>query len=129
MSIEDVMADTGVSGAGLNRREARGSGTAMGSKPRVASVARDGQSNGNETDAPVEFQVSAEAAMNTRPSLTRSSQCGTGCYRFVGIEGIVVPSTKKLLEDAVRLIQTTRFIDEWNAGDESVSSKLSALHP
>ena len=129
MSIEDVMAGTGVSGAGLDRREAWGSGTTIGSKPRVASVARDGQSNVNETDAPVEFRVSAEAAMNTRPSLTRSSQCGTGCYRFVGIEGIVVPSTKKLLEDAVRLIQTTRFIDEWNAGDESVSSKLSALHP
>ena len=129
MRIEDAVVDTRVYGAGLDGREISGSGTAIGSKPRVASVARDGQSNVNETDAPVEFQVSAEAAMNTRPSLTRSSQCGTGCYRFVGIEGIVVPSTKKLLEDAVRLIQTTRFIDEWNAGDESVSSKLSALHP
>ena len=44
----------------------------------------------------------------------------------MGIEGSIGPSTKKLLEDAVRLIQTTRFIDDWNAGDESVSE--NCLH-
>ena len=63
MSIEDVMADNGVSGAGLNRREANGSGTTTGWKPRVASIARDRQGNvDEEADASVGFQVSEEAA-------------------------------------------------------------------
>lgn len=34
----------------------------------------------------------------------------------------MVPGTKELLEDAIRLMQTSRFIDEWNAGSDSVSS-------
>ena len=62
MSIEDAVTDTGAYGAGLDGREASGSGTVIGSKPRVAPVTRNGQSNVNETDAPVEFRVSAEAA-------------------------------------------------------------------
>ena len=63
MSIEDVMAGTGVSGAGLDRREAWGSGTTIGSKPRVASIARGRQSNvDDETDASEGFQVSEETA-------------------------------------------------------------------
>ena len=61
MSIEDAVVDTRAYGTGLDGREG-GSGTAIGPKPRLASVTRDGQSNVNETDAPVEFRVSAEAA-------------------------------------------------------------------
>ena len=63
MSIEDVMDDTGVSSAGLNGREASRSGTTIGWKPRVASIARGRQSNvDDETDASVGFQVSEETA-------------------------------------------------------------------
>lgn len=62
MRIDDAVVDTGAYVAGLDGHEASGSGTATSSKPRVASVTRDGQSSTSETDAPVEFRVSAEAA-------------------------------------------------------------------
>ena len=62
MRIEDAVTDVGAYGAGLDGREASGSATAIGLKPRVAPVTRSEQSNVNETDAPVEFRVSAEAA-------------------------------------------------------------------